>query len=98
MPLLTPMPDWERTTLGLFDGAVMSFEVGHIKPQPEIYAHAIEKYEMLPEQTLYIDDLAENVEAGRAAGFTSWQYELHNHPAFEQWLDKTLKQRSIVSP
>ena len=67
-------PDFE-----LFDGAVMSFEVGYIKPRPEIYAHAIKAYDMVPGKTIYVDDLAENVEAGRDAGFTVWQYELNNH-------------------
>ncbi len=82
----------------LFDGAVMSFEVGLIKPQPGIYAHAIEEHAMTPSETLYIDDMPENIAAGRAAGFRSWRYEIHNHAAFEQWLDKTLQQPSIVSP
>jgi len=84
--------------MDLFDGAVMSFEVGCIKPQPEIYRHAIEAHDMQPAQTLYIDDLEENVAAGRAAGFTSWQYELNNHAAFEQWLDKMLQQGVTLSP
>ena len=79
----------------LFDGAVISFEVGHIKPQPEIYAHAIEEHGMRPEQTLYIDDLSENVEAGRAAGFRSWQYDLTQHSQFEEWLDAQLQATSI---
>jgi len=42
--------------------------------------------------------MPENIAAGRAAGFRSWRYEIHNHAAFEQWLDKTLQQPSIVSP
>lgn len=82
----------------LFDGGVLSFEVGKIKPHPEIYHYAIEHHGMVPRETLYIDDLPDNIEAGRAAGFTSWQYELHNHTAFEQWLDKALNPENTVSP
>lgn len=81
----------------LFHGAVMSFEVGHIKPEPEIYRHAIDAHGLNPEQTLYIDDLAENVEAGCAAGFASWQYELHHHDAFEEWLDAALQQKTTLN-
>ncbi|MDX1679520.1 MAG: HAD family phosphatase [Akkermansiaceae bacterium] len=76
----------------LFHGAVMSFEVGHIKPQPEIYAHALENHGLKADQTLYIDDLPENVEAGRAAGLRSWQYDLHKHAEFEQWLESQLQE------
>lgn len=76
---------------GLFDAAVMSFEVGCIKPQPEIYRHAIERHGMEPGQTLYIDDLPENVEGGRRAGFRTWQYDLADHDAFESWLDEALQ-------
>lgn len=75
----------------LFHGAVMSFEVGCIKPEPEIYRHAIHMHELDPDQTLYIDDLAQNVEGGRAAGFRSWQYDLNDHHAFEAWLAESLE-------
>ena len=73
-----------------FHGAVMSFQTGFIKPQAEIYEHALREYELDPDQTLYIDDLPENVEAGRAAGLRAWQYDLKDHAAFEAWLDEAL--------
>ena len=70
----------------LFDDAVMSFQTGFIKPQPEIYHHAIGRHGLIPAETLYIDDLPQNAAAGRAAGFHTWQYDLNDHGAFEQWL------------
>ena len=76
--------------LSLFHGAVMSFETGHIKPEPEIYRQAIEKYSLTPSETLYIDDLPANIATGRDFGFISHQYELTNHPAFGQWLANQL--------
>ena len=82
----------------LFHGDVLSFEVGQIKPHPAIYQYAIEHHGLSPSETLYIDDLPENIEAGRAAGFNSWQYELNNHQAFELWLDKALQQADTLSP
>lgn len=74
----------------LFHGAVMSFETGHIKPHPEIYHHAIEKYSLTPSKTLYIDDLPANIQAGKQLGLITHPYDLHNHQAFEQWLAKHL--------
>lgn len=81
----------EFPRFSLFHGAVLSFETGFIKPQPEIYRHAIGKYDLEPERTLYVDDMAANVEAGKKAGFLSWQYDLKDHAAFESWLAEHLE-------
>ncbi len=74
----------------LFDDAVMSFRAGFIKPHPEIYHHAIKAHGIVPGETFYIDDLPENAATGRALGFRTWQYDLHNHAAFEEWLSENL--------
>jgi putative hydrolase of the HAD superfamily len=74
----------------LFHGAVLSYEVGAIKPQPEIYQHAIEKFSLTPENTLYIDDLPANIATGQEFGFQTHQYHLTNHAAFEHWLSQKL--------
>ncbi len=74
----------------LFHGAVLSYEVGAIKPQPEIYQHAIDKYSLVPENTLYIDDLPANIATGQQLGFQTHLYDLHNHQAFEHWLSQKL--------
>jgi putative hydrolase of the HAD superfamily len=70
----------------LFHAAVLSFATGHIKPQPEIYQHALISQELVPNSTLYIDDLPENILVGRQFGFHCWQYDLNDHPSFEKWL------------
>ena len=70
----------------LFDGAVLSYEVGAIKPQAGIYKHAFDAHRLDPGSTLYIDDLPENIAAGRAHGLHCWQYDLRDHESFEQWL------------
>jgi putative hydrolase of the HAD superfamily len=61
--------------LGLFRRGVFSARVQLIKPEPAIFAHAAEHFGVDPAQTLFIDDLASNIEAARAAG---WQ-GLHFH-------------------
>jgi putative hydrolase of the HAD superfamily len=70
----------------LFHSAILSYEVGSIKPQQEIYRHAIDKYALTPENTLYIDDLPANIATGQEFGFQTHTYQLTNHPAFELWL------------
>ncbi|MBG7608194.1 MAG: HAD family phosphatase [Verrucomicrobia bacterium] len=74
----------------LFHGSILSFEVNSIKPHPEIYQHAIDKYALVPEKTLYIDDLPANIATGNQFGFKTHQYILTNHTAFEQWLAEQL--------
>lgn len=69
-----------------FESGVLSFEVGAIKPQEKIYHHAIDTHGLVPDETLYIDDLPANIETGQRLGFRTHQYDLTNHPAFETWL------------
>ena len=81
----------EYPEFSLFHDAVLSFDTGFIKPQPEIYQHAIDTHGLDPAETLYIDDLPPNIATGREFGFRSWQYDLHDHAAFESWLADNLK-------
>jgi len=74
----------------LFHGSILSYETDSIKPHPEIYHHAIDKYSLTPENTLYIDDLPANIATGDRLGFRTHQYNLTNHAAFDQWLSKHL--------
>jgi putative hydrolase of the HAD superfamily len=64
--------------LSLFRGGVFSARVKLIKPEPEIFAHALAVFGIDAEQTLFIDDMAYNAEAARAAG---WQAVHFQNPA-----------------
>ena len=46
-----------------FKDALVSGREGIVKPAPEIYKLAIERFGIIPEQTLFIDDRAENIHA-----------------------------------
>jgi glucose-1-phosphatase len=78
----------EYPDFSLFDGAVLSFEVGAIKPHPLIYQHAMDIHELDPSTTLYIDDMPENIATGIEFGFHCHHYRLDDHAAFERWLSK----------
>ncbi len=77
----------------LFNGAVLSFEVGSIKPHPEIYQYAIDSHALVPSEVLYIDDLPDNIAAGKRFGFRCFQYDLNDHSAFEKWLAENLNSK-----
>lgn len=55
--------------LAKFDDFVLSFEVGALKPDREIYIAAAQKIGCLPEECLYTDDIQAYMEAGRDFGF-----------------------------
>ena len=52
-------------------GAIASFRVGAIKPQPEIYRIAEQRLGLDPRSTVFVDDLARNVAGARACGWTA---------------------------
>lgn len=52
-----------------FDGLYCSSEHGLIKPNIDIFKDACEKWGILPEESLYVDDKKENVKGALDAGF-----------------------------
>jgi putative hydrolase of the HAD superfamily len=55
----------------LFDGVVISGEVGMHKPQPEIFELACERVGLAPADCVFVDDLRENCEGAEAVGMTA---------------------------
>ena len=52
-----------------FDDKIISGREFLVKPDPEIYKLAISRFNLIPEQTLFIDDRIENIEAAQSLGF-----------------------------
>lgn len=50
------------------DGALPSHEAGYVKPDQRIYQTLLERFSLVPEKTIFIDDLAENIEAAQDCG------------------------------
>lgn len=80
-----------------FEGAILSFEIGYIKPHPNIYHHAINTCLLEPTSTFYIDDMPQNIAIGADLGFHCWQYDMQAHQNFERWLEKILTEQKIFS-
>ena len=55
----------------LFDGVVISGEVGLHKPEPEIYELGAERVGLQPAECVFVDDLRENCEGAEAVGMTA---------------------------
>jgi 2-haloacid dehalogenase len=69
-----PFYDRERALLSRFRDILVSGEVKLIKPDPAIYALALERFELMPGDALFIDDRADNVEAAERAGLVGYQF------------------------
>ena len=55
----------------LLDGMLISCEEKMIKPDPAIYRRLCEKFSILPNESVFIDDRIANVEAAAKEGFTA---------------------------
>ncbi len=81
-----------ESTLGLLDGFVLSYEVGHIKPSPEFFQACSRLAGVAPENCLFIDDVEENVAGARAVGLNGILYQDTDS------LIDALRDRGVVIP
>jgi putative hydrolase of the HAD superfamily len=57
-----------------FDHVTFSYELGVVKPQPEIYLDTIRGLDLPPGQALFLDDRPDNIEGARATGLHAQVY------------------------
>ena len=58
----------------MFDGIVFSGRVNLIKPAPEIYQYILKKFNLVPKETVFLDDLKDNVDAAVIEGINGIQF------------------------
>jgi HAD superfamily hydrolase (TIGR01549 family) len=64
---------------GLFDSLIISAEVKLAKPDPRIFHLALDRLHVQPGEAVFVDDVAENVEAARREGLFAIHYQdLHS--------------------
>lgn len=71
------LSEWE--VFRRFSGAVYSHEAGMMKPDLEIYEHAIAKFGVTPSRTLFVDDLEPNIKSALEAGLQAHHYSAAAH-------------------
>lgn len=74
-----PREGWDE----MFDAIVISGEVGMRKPEPEIFAHALDLLGVLAEETVFVDDLAHNVQAAVELGLVGIHHTSYESTASE---------------
>lgn len=58
----------ELSFLKEMDGGILSYREHLIKPDPAVYRLLMDRYGLLAEESVFLDDTPENVEAARALG------------------------------
>jgi len=63
---------YDRSTFAeMYDGVVISAEVGLHKPQPEIFRLGAQRAGVAPAECVFVDDLRENCEGAEAVGMAA---------------------------
>lgn len=69
-----------HTHLGrTFELYALSYQLGSMKPQPEIYASAAKLAGVMPNEIFFCDDRPENVQGALDAGYDAVRYESPEH-------------------
>ena len=71
--------------VNLFDGIVLSSEAHILKPNSDIYKLLLNKYDLKPEECIFVDDRKENVLAAEELGMTGWVFE-NNYGELKKFL------------
>jgi putative hydrolase of the HAD superfamily len=72
-----------------FEKVYFSYEMGMRKPDAEIYTTLINRHELSPKRTLFIDDKKDNTAAAKALGLHVWNLQVGKEDVIEL-LDKKI--------
>jgi FMN phosphatase YigB (HAD superfamily) len=90
--------DYFWRTYGIFEpfnDGVYSHEARCSKPGEAIFQHTIEKFDLDPARTFYVDDLLPNIETAARLGFRTFHYSFAKHPEFEAALTEWRTEQGI---
>jgi putative hydrolase of the HAD superfamily len=68
---------------------VLSYKVHMAKPQKRIFKYTIEKFNLLPEETVLVDDMKDNILSAQSFGIKTILYK--NHRKFTSEFSKLVK-------
>lgn len=73
-----------------FEKVYFSFEMGMRKPDAEIFEYVINKHELSPKQTLFVDDKKENTDAALSLGLNVWNLQVGQEDVIDLFKKKDL--------
>ena len=76
--------------LSEFDGRVYSAVLGFTKPGREIYEYVCKRYDIKPDEAIFIDDSEKNLTGAKACGIEGYLFD-GNEKALREFLKKKLE-------
>jgi putative hydrolase of the HAD superfamily len=73
-----------------FEKVYFSFEIGKRKPDPDSFKYLINKHELSPKRTLFVDDKKENTDSAAALGFHVWNLQVGKEDVVDLFEKKIL--------
>ncbi|SHI71793.1 HAD family hydrolase [Flavobacterium terrae] len=73
-----------------FEKVYFSFEIGHRKPEPEAFSFIINKHELTPKRTLFVDDKKTNTDIAASLGMHVWNLQVGKEDITELFSKKEL--------
>ena len=64
----------EHDIWDMFDGTVISCRIQKIKPEIGIYEYLLNEYQLVASETVFIDDMSENLAAARSIGIQTIKF------------------------
>lgn len=59
------------------DGGLLSFQEGMTKPDPQMYVRFLERFQVAPQESIFIDDTEKNVLVAESLGFHSILFQTY---------------------
>ena len=77
----------EIPILDLVDGCIFSSKCGRVKPERDIYEYLCSHFDIIPEETVFVDDRADNIEGARSVGIDGYLFD-GNAAKLKNYLDE----------
>jgi glucose-1-phosphatase len=73
-----------------FEKIYFSYEMGLRKPQPEIFTTILNKHDLSPKRTLFVDDKKQNTNAAQELGLHVWNLQVGKEDVIDLFNQKQL--------
>ena len=74
----------------LFEKVYYSYEMGMRKPNPSIYSSILNKHDLSPKRTLFVDDKKANTDAAASLGINIWNLKVGEEDVVDLFNQKHL--------
>ena len=73
-----------------FEKVYFSYELGMRKPEPRIFEFIIKEHNLLPKNTLFVDDTLQNIESAEKLGLQVWHLQKGEEDVIDIFVNKII--------